>query len=265
MRRHLWVLLLLGAVAACSKSTDMSAAPMAEAGQAALVGQGNEAGSFLAYSHQASIRLPAADITGRVAAVRKACMERVHGTCTVLGEQQSAGQYPAGRLVMRAEPKAIEPLVAMAAQGAEVSQRSTEAEDLADAVRDNGLRQARLRTQHTRLSEFLERRDIKAEDLIALSNQLAQIEAELQMAEQESAQQQRRIRTNLLTLEFASESVTVESSELGSSLGEVVEVLDSSLAVLVTLLAAALPFVVFFGLVWMFICWRVRRRRRLAG
>jgi Domain of unknown function (DUF4349) len=162
---------------------------------------------------------------------------------------------------MRAEPKAIEPLVAMAAEGGELARRSTEAEDLADAVRDNGLRQQRLRTQHARLSEFLARKDIKAEDLIALSNQLAQIETELQASEQEAAQQQRRIRTNLLTLRFESSQVTAETSELGQALRDSLSVLDTSVAVLVTLVVATLPFLL-LGLVLAWVIRALLRRRR---
>lgn len=257
--------LLLVTVAGCAKTDGYSQADAAaEAAPAGLTGQANAPGNFLAYSHEATVRLEAAAIAERVAAVRTACMEGRHGTCTVLGEEQSSGQWPGGKLQLRAEPKAIEPLVAMAAQGGELSQRATEAEDLADAVRDNGLRQQRLRIQHERLSEFLARRDIKAEDLIALSNQLAQIETELQASEQEAAQQQRRLSTNLLTLRFESSQVTAESSELGEALRDSLSVLDASVAVLVTVVVATLPFL----LVLLAVGWAVRallRRRRRAA
>ncbi len=260
-------LLSLLLVAACSKKAgEAPATASAEDGTApVMAGQGNAPGSFLAYSHEASIRLPAEAIAARLTAVRKVCMDQVHGACTVLGEQQSAGQWPGGQLVMRAVPKAIEPLVAAAAEGAEISERSTQAEDLADAVSDNGLRRQRLQAQHGRLSEFLTRKDLKAEDLITLGNQLAQIEAELQSAEQESAQQQRRINTNLLTLNFRTSGVTAESSELRLAFRESLDVLDSSMAMLVTVVVALLPFVVFCGLtVFVARVW-LRRRRRPAA
>jgi hypothetical protein len=258
------LVLLLVLVAGCAKKVgDMPAA--AEASAPAMAGQGNAAGSFLAYSHEASIRLPADDIAARLAAVRQACMDQAHGDCVVLGEQQSAGQWPGGQLVMRAAPKAIEPLVAMAAEGAEIADRSTQAEDLADAVRDNGLRRQRLEAQHARLSEFLTRKDLKAEDLIALGNQLAQIEAELQSAEQESAQQQRRINTNLLTLNFRTQGVDIDRSEVRLAIQDSLEVLDSSLAVLVTAVVALFPFAVFgFFVVWAIRAWLRRRRATLA-
>ncbi|HEU0153411.1 MAG TPA: DUF4349 domain-containing protein [Arenimonas sp.] len=260
----LLLLLALGA-GACSKNSDpMSAATGSADASRGLVGQANAEGSFLAYSHDATVRIPGPDIAARVSAVRSACMEARHGSCTVLAEEQSSGQWPEGKLRLRADPKAIEPLVAMAAEGGELFQRSTEAEDLADAVRDNGLRQQRLRTQHQRLSEFLARRDIKAEDLIALSNQLAQIETELQASEQEAAQQQRRIRTNLLTLRFTSSQVTVASSEVGEALRDSLSTLDTSVAVLLTLVVALLPFALLLLVVAWVVRMMLRRRRRSA-
>lgn len=252
------------AIAGCSKKV-AGELPQATMAAAPMAGQRNAPGSFLAYAHKATIQLPADAISRRVGEVRKACMDGKYGECTVLGENQSAGQFPGGRLKMRAEPKAIEPLVAMAAQGAELSQRSTEAEDLADAVRDNGLRQQRLRSQHARLGEFLARKDLPATDLIALSQQMSQIETELQAAEQESAQQQRRISTNLLTLEFESRGITAQSSELRMALDDSLDILDTSVAALVTFVVALLPFALFFGvLVWILRAWLARRRRLRA-
>ncbi|GAB2494819.1 DUF4349 domain-containing protein [Arenimonas alkanexedens] len=259
-------MLLATVVTGCADQSSQESA-MAPASVAAdgLVGQANAPGNFLAYAHEASVRMSAGDIAGRVAEVRTACMAARYGTCTVLGEQQSSGQWPGGLLQMRAEPKAVEPLVAMAAEGGELAQRSTQAEDLADAVRDNGLRQQRLRIQHERLSEFLSRRDIKAEDLIALSNQLAQIEAELQASEQEAAQQQRRLRTNLLTLRFESSQVTAASSDVGEALRSSLSVLDASVAVLVTVVVAVLPFAVLLLVMGWAVRALLRRRRRSVG
>lgn len=264
-----WSLLVLaslgGGLSACSKSAS-EAAPSAEGfsvapAAATVEGQDNRAGSQLAYEHEVTIWSGGKDIAARIGKVRAACMAERFGACNVLGEDQTAGDSPSGNLKLRAIPSAIEPLVALAAEGAEVGQRSTTAEDLADAVRDNGLRKARLESQHAKLAEIMARKDIKVEDLIALSQQQATIEAELQGVEQEAAQQQRRIRTNLLTLHFNAQGVTMtEASATREAFGRLGSIWDSSLGALIILVGALLPFALFAGAVFVIARWIARRR-----
>lgn len=262
-RRLVFACSLLLLASACSRqgadSTSGAAAPKSES--VALQGESNRAGNALAYAHEATIRMEGQAIAGRVAAVHKACMDGRFGACSVLAEEQGMGESPSGRLQMRATPAAIEPLVKMAADGAEIGQRSTQAEDLADAVRDNGLRQRRLASQHAKLSEFIERKDIKVEDLITLSQQLASLEAELQSVEQEAAQQRRRIETNLLTLHFEAVGVTRQSSEIRQAFRSLGSTWDSSIGVLITVVGALLPFAAFVAIVWWLVA-AIRRRRR---
>jgi Domain of unknown function (DUF4349) len=258
---------VLAAVAACSKSADQASDAAGESAAApaapSVQGQDNRAGSQLAYEHDVTIWSGGKDIATRIGKVRAACMAERFGACSVLGEDQTAGDSPSGTLKLRAIPAAIEPLVGVAAEGAEVGQRSTSAEDLADAVRDNGLRKARLESQHAKLAEIMARRDIKVEDLIALSHQQAAIEAELQGVEQDAAQQQRRIRTNLLTLHFNAQGVTIaEASATRRAVGNLGGIWDSSLGILITIVGAVLPFALFAGVVWAVVRWVVRRRRR---
>ncbi|MEO8162077.1 MAG: DUF4349 domain-containing protein, partial [Arenimonas sp.] len=182
------------------------------------LGRANRNGSQLAYEHDVHVRLEAGRIAGNLAHVREACAAQKLGQCDVLAEELGAGEVPTGLLSLRAAPAAIGGLVKLAADGGSVAQRSTHAEDLADAVADNGLRRKRLELQHAKLSEIVERRDIKVDELIGLTERLAQIEAELHSAEQENSQQQRRIQTNLLTIHFEAVGVSAESSRIGESL-----------------------------------------------
>ncbi len=265
-RRFLLPALLVFSVTAglgaCSKASESAAEAPASP---PVAGQDNRGGSQLAYEHDVTIWSDGKAIATRLGKVRQACMSERFGACSVLGEEQSAGESPSGTLKLRALPAAIEPLVALAAEGAEIGERRTTAEDLADAVRDNGLRKLRLESQHEKLAEIMARKDIKVEDLIALSQQQAAIEAELQGVEQDSAQQQRRIRTNLLTLHFDAPGVTTENrSATRDALGGLGSIWDSSLGVLITVVGALLPFLIFAGLVFAAIRWVLRRRRKVV-
>lgn len=245
--------------AACSKEAADAGSSGSDA--AAVPGGVNRRGSLLAYEHEVSIRLPASKIAGSLAAAREACMSERFGICSVLTEELGAGESPSGSLKVRADPKVVPPLVKLAAEGGEIAQRSTRAEDLADAVRDNGLRQKRLQMQHQKLTEILARPDIKVEEMIPLTERLSELETGLQEAEQEEAQQRRRIETNLLTLNFHSTGITAESSEIRQSIRGLGKVWDSSTAALITLVGALLPFAAFLGLIWL-TARAVRRRNR---
>ncbi len=266
-RRARWTAPLLAALAitvfagACSKHEGAApAAAEVAAADSGVAGTRNQNGSQLAYEHEVRIRLEAAQIAKNLGAARDACMSQKFGQCSLLGENLGAGEEPTGELQMRAVPDAIAGLVGLASKGGSVAQRSTRAEDLADAVRDNGMRRKRLELQHAKLSEILERRDLKAADLFDVTERMAQIESELNAAEQEAAQQQRRINTNLLTIHFESANITAESSQIGQALRNMTSTWDTSVAALISIVGALLPFALLSGLV--VLLWRAVARRR---
>ena len=254
--------------AACSKSAndaplakvatleqDAVASSMAGAPAAEVRGMANHNGSQLAYAHDVRVRLPGERVAEQIAKVRDACNAQAFGPCDVLGEQMSAGDIPGGDLQMRAAPAAVAGLVKAAADGGTIAQRSTQAEDLAAAVRDNGLRRKRLELQHAKLSEILEKGHGDMDQLVALTERLAALEAELGAAEQESAQQQRRITTNLLSLHFEAENIsvaTVASTRIGDALRGLTSTWDTIIATMISaFLGVLLPVaLVLGGLVW---------------
>jgi hypothetical protein len=262
-------LLAVLVVGACSTkdraagASDSAVPASAEEG-AAVVGATNRKGSFLAYEHDVSIRLPSANIPANMAAVRDACMSERLGTCSVLAEDMTAGEAPFGNLKMRAEPKAVQGLVQLAAKGGEVGQRSTHAEDLADAVKSNELEHQRMLLNHEKLSELLARKDLKLADVIELNERMAQLEAGLQAAEQEAAQQQRRIQTNLLTLHFSAEGVSVDSSRIPQAVRGLGTIWDNTIAGLITVIGTLLPFALIGLLIWWVVRFFRRRRRLLS-
>jgi hypothetical protein len=226
-------------------------AAAAEAAGGEVKGLANHNGSQLAYAHDVRVRLAADKLADSLGKVRDACNAQAFGPCDVLGEQLDAGEYPSGELQLRAAPAAIAGLVRTASAGGDITQRSTQAEDLAAAVRDNGMRRKRLELQHAKLTEILESRRGNMDELVALTERLAMLEAELAGAEQEAAQQQMRVATNLLSLHFEAENVsvaTVASSRLGDAFRGLTGTWDAIGAWMVTaLLGAALPFAILFG------------------
>ena len=259
------------AMAAAAPAAEMQRAAASDAamgGVEEVKGRANRNGSQRAYAHDVRVRLAAERIAGNLGKVRDACNAQAFGACDVLGENLQAGDYPSGELRVRAAPEAVAGLVKAASDGGVVAQRSTQAEDLADAVRDNGLRRKRLELQHAKLSEILAKGQGNLDQLVAVTERLSMLEAELAAADQEAAMQQRRIATNLLSLHFEAENVSVASvasSRIGDAFRGLTSTWDQIIAWMITVfLGALLPFAVVFGVVGWLALKLFRLRRRAA-
>ena len=217
--------------------------------------------SFLAYEHDATVTLPAARIAARLQEAQDACTGAKFGDCVVLTVRQQGGDWPSATLGVRIVPAGVEPMIALASAGAELGSRSTRAEDLAVLVRDNSLAQDRLRGERERLQEFQARRDLAVADMIALSRQLAEVEAQLEAAERQGAQHRRRIDTQLLTLEFRPTQRQESRNEVWLAVRDFGRTLSAGVAWTIRALAFLLPVLVLFVcLVALLGRWRRRRR-----
>jgi outer membrane murein-binding lipoprotein Lpp len=272
---------LLGAamLAGCSqKNSEMKAeeaayVPLAVMAKVSKPGSGGgdsdkaDLGVLLAYEHRVQIRLPGERIAAQAAAVQSACSSGKFGACAVLGMTQSGGDDPSAMLQVRIVPGGVEPLIGVAGKGDEISERSIQADDLATAVRDNAMLQDRLSKEHARLLEFQDRKDLKIADVLTLSNRIAEIESQLQGAQQEAAQQQRRISTQLVTLNFQTTRSQESRSEIGEALRDFGGIVAAVIAFLIRAFAVLLPVSIVGGIgLWLLLkLWRARKRRKAAA
>ena len=226
-------------------------APGAEAGLAAM----------LAYEHSASVQIPAELIPGRQQEVQAACNEARFGACVVLNVHQQGGDWPSASVTVRIVPDGVEPMIALAGEGARLGSRSTRAEDLAVAVRDNAQVQDRLRREMERLQQFQQRQDLAVADMISLSERIASVEAQLEATAQQGAQYRRRIDTQLLTLDFRPPGGEAGRSEIGQALRDVGATLSLGTAWTIRAVAFLAPLVLVIA-VLVAVVRRIRRRRR---
>ena len=236
--RSLAMPVVLLALAGCAKQGDMAADAGAPAAEAAVA---SPEGAFLAYEHDVQVQLEAAKIAPRIQQIAQACQSAKFGDCAVLQVDQRSGEQPSGEVKVRIAPKGAEPLIAMAGEGGTLQSRTTRAEDLAQAVADTALTKARLEKEHARLLSYQDRKDLKIEDLMAITTRLSEIEAGVEQANKDAAQQRRRIDTQLVTLHFETTSGQRSRSEIGEALSESGGILGSSIAFLIRALAALLP------------------------
>ncbi|VUM19475.1 hypothetical protein PGKDCPLP_03565 [Stenotrophomonas maltophilia] len=252
---------LLLALAACAKHGDVAADAGATAAEAAVA---SPEGAFLAYEHDVQVQLEAAQIAPRIQQVAQACQSAKFGDCAVLQVDQRSGEQPSGEVKVRIAPKGTEPLIALAGEGGTLQSRNTRAEDLAQEVADTALTKARLEKEHARLLSYQDRKDLKIEDLMAITTRLSEIEAGVEQANKDSAQQRRRIDTQLVTMHFDTTSGQRSRSEIGEALSESGSILSTSIAFLIRAAAALLPVAVLALIAaWGVRAWWRRRRRRL--
>lgn len=263
MRARQWILaaaMLL--LVACSRQESATAgAPSAAADSAPAEATRAPAGTFLAYEHSVSIRLAGRDIPARLSAVQASCFAQKFGDCAVLNVEQQGGEFPSGRVTVRIAPKGVEPLIVQAGTGGNISGRNLKAEDLAEAVRDNALQRSRLEKEHARLMQFEDRPNLAIADMLTLSKQLAEIEAALDGAQREAAQQQHRIDTNLLTIEFQPTGTEAGRSDIGQAFRDSGQILAATTAGLIRTIAFLLPVLILLGIGFAAWCWRSRWKK----
>lgn len=167
-------------------------------------GEAADPASALAYEHQVSISVAKQDVDSRMQDVRTACTELRFGACELLQFEQRQGDWPGGTLVMRAAPDAIEPMVKLAGTSGTVGNRSTIAHDLSRHVAESDRELQRLQARRAELVAFRERENLAVADMLALANEIATVETSLAEVGKRAAEHDRRISTNLLTLQWSS-------------------------------------------------------------
>lgn len=266
-RMFLWALfpvLLLAGVSACTRSASPVGGGDAEASATVPAdGTAERPGSMLAYEHRINVVLPEDAIIGRLRATQAACTGARFGRCEVLTVDQSGGDAPRATLTVRIVPAGVEPMIALAGEGGRIGARNTRAEDLAQAVNDNARQRARLQKELALLQEFQQRKDLAVADMVALSQRISDTESQLESAEQEGAQQQRRITTQLLTIGFGPTGSDSGLGEIGSAVRDSGELFAQGVAWMIRAVAFLLPLAL--GLFVLVAIVRRLRRRKSAG
>ena len=258
---HITLLAALTLLAACNQQYEYGA--VAERAEAPA-SETSASAAMLAYEHRVNIELPAEQIPQRLTAAREACAQAKFGECHILNIRQD--KY-ASSLTVRVLPAGVEPLIALAGEAGKVASRHTSAEDLSEAVKDNRQQQARLTAYAKRLDELTRRSNITVAELIELAREQASIEQQLESLSQASRTQQRRIDTNLLTLNFSDTKVDTGWRDFGQALGDLLEKLLKGTAVALSLLVYGLPFLLLFFpvlLLWRFAWRRFVGRKKVA-
>lgn len=246
----------LFAAAGCAKKS------VSAAGADAPIADQGKAGAFLAYEHTVRIGLDADAVAKQVDAVREACASERYGACSLLSAQVDSGTRIGGEVAVRIVPAGVEPLVKLAAEGGAIRSSATRAEDLAQPIADNERQRSLLSHQRAKLEEFQSRKELAVADMLALARELAALETQIDAAEQESAQQQRRLETNHLTIQFLADNASTQESRVVASMKNLWASFNDGLADAVEYAGYLLPFVLLGFPLLLLLRWLWRRATR---
>ena len=145
---------------------------------------------------------------------------------------------------MRVGPKAVEPLVALAATFGEIARRTTRAEDLAKPILDTDKRLAMLEAYLEDLTRLRQQSRQEVEALIRVAAEIAKTQSELDAAKAEQAQLRQRVDLQILEISFYSEQIGSFSSTIGEALKDFGMNLGDGIAQAIVGLAFLLPWLI---------------------
>jgi hypothetical protein len=241
----------------------MDTAPSTRAAFEVAAGQ-----RYLAVRHKLQIIAPESELVKRWESVIQFCGSI---RCEVISSSIAAGTHdspPAGEISLRVAPEDLQKLLAELEKNGQIAQHTTETEDKTIVVVDTDARIKNLTGLRDTLRAMQGKASLSVRDLAEIQAKLADVQSQL-----DSQTTQRKILANE-TEKIAVEVVfrverTISSAgtftPIGDALRESASVLAESLAALITVIVAAVPWLILVAPISWLIARVWRRRRRRVG
>ena len=234
-----------------------------------IAGNALAAPRYLAVRHKLTLVEPADEVGKSVEAVIRFC----GGVqCEVLSSSvvsQTGESVPSGSVSLRVAPGDLQKLLDFVGKQGKVVQHATQTEDKTTIVVDTEARIKNSTEFRDNLRKMMARSGVSVKDLVDIQEKLAEVQSQL-----DSEAAQRKVLANetekvAVEIEFRSERTTSRSAlrPIGDALRESGEVLAESLASLITVIVAAIPWlIVIVPGGWALVrAWRRARRKRAEG
>lgn len=231
---------------------------------------------YIAYSHNLGMSLPKGQVEPLMNAHTQACHAAGTATCIVINSNiyTQDEDNASGNLSIRATPEWIEDFMGGVANdaenaGGEITQRSTNAQDLTREILDTGARLDAQRTLQGRLMDLLQRRDGSLGDLLSIERELARVTGDIESIEAQLKTLRLRVAMSSLDIGYQTKQPAFSGSRgspLGEAFGDFFYNLSSAVAAVITAFAIGLPWILLLGLfawIWLKLIWpRLRGKRK---
>jgi len=259
-----WVLLLyLASIAmsACSGPGSGRVAPVAQV--AALRSDaGAQVKSTLSREHTVVVDIPEAQLKAGFEQVVARCTSDTAHHCAILQSDLSSGDTPSGLIKLRIDPEAVEDLIALAAAQGKLERRSTQVEDLADAVADTQAHIEMLTSYRKQLLELQAKAGTNVDAAIKIASELSTVQTNLERFNGEAAYQTKRTTTDVVNIDFVVAEHKASWRPVHEAFRDFLGNLSNGVSQAVTAVAYRVPwlFVVLPGLYLVRYLWRRRGR-----
>jgi Domain of unknown function (DUF4349) len=228
----------------------------------------------LAYSHQFNLEMAPAMVEPRFERARDACLKEPALGCVLLSAKFSSGNdNPGAGLVVRLphgqveafEQSVLAPLPDETAGTATVLLRSTEAEDLTQALLDADRRLSELTQYRDRLIDLAKHTDAKVEDLIKVESELATTQSQIEALVAQQQHLNDQVATEKLTIDlYAHQTIGEPGNPIVRVWHDSARILSENVADALRATIETLPWLVPIVLLLQVLrlLWRFLRRRR---
>jgi capsule polysaccharide export protein KpsE/RkpR len=264
MKQVLGVLGLLIVLVGCSKPLELGA-PSINSATSNTKPSTNQVNRYLAYQHVIRIDTEDHKIRALFDTAQAICLKDQANLCTILESSLHAGSASSSSsasLKLRAKPDGVQKLIAALSQRAELTSRSTSAEDLASPIQDTEKKLAMLHDYRNKLEALRSRASNDMDALIKLNHELAQVQSELEQSAGTHAHLMQRVETEILNVSITAiqsrpfwRPITTAVSEFGPNLSQGVSTAIVGIAYLTPW------FILIMCLVWGIAKWRRRWKK----
>ncbi|MGE3143873.1 MAG: DUF4349 domain-containing protein [Hyphomonadaceae bacterium] len=293
-----WILACALALAACGREGQTGAAPSAPSAPAMEAAvdsmartqggaQKDEAAppiqngaegpapiSYLAYAYSMGLEVPAGRLIGLMDAHANACRAAGPRLCQLIGASREGDPEASlyGQLSLRGEPAWLQRFMAGISSdtenaGGKIKSQGTTTEDLTRSIIDT---QAALRAKtalRDRVQRILESRPGRLADLLEAERELARVQGEIDATQSELAAMRTRVSMSALTIAYQSAPRPLASDTfepLARALAGFLGTMTQGLAMIITLIAALIPWALLAAAIaWIALWLRKRRGGRL--
>jgi Domain of unknown function (DUF4349) len=221
-----------------------------------------ESAHGLSREHSVTVEVPESELRSSFQRLSDRCTTDTANHCTLLQSDVSSGQFSTGLIKLRIDPKAVEDLIGFAAGLGRLEHRSTQVEDLADAIQDTQSRIEMLTTYRKQLLELQARAGTNIDAAIKVASELSTVQSNLEQATGQAAYQAKRTTTDVVTIRFWVTEQRAFWHPIRESVRNFFENLSEGISQAITAVAYILPWllVVIPGLYLVRFLWRRRGR-----